>query len=96
MNYKIKVVACIAILLTVAIQACRKDVNPDAIVDAPIVFDAPQGWPQPVYKFENNPLTQAGFTLGRKLFYDKRLSRNNTVSYMCTTGRGYGGSNHAN
>lgn len=28
----------------------------------------------------NNPITDAGATLGRVLFYDKRLSRNNTIS----------------
>ena len=28
-----------------------------------------------------NPITNTGATLGRLLFYDKRLSRNNTVSY---------------
>lgn len=28
----------------------------------------------------NNPITDAGATLGRILFYDKRLSRNNTIS----------------
>jgi hypothetical protein len=27
----------------------------------------------PVYQFEDNPLTEEGFELGRKLFYDGRL-----------------------
>jgi cytochrome c peroxidase len=35
----------------------------------------PRGWPKPVYDFTNNPLTREGFELGRKLFYDGRLSR---------------------
>lgn len=35
----------------------------------------PAGFPQPVYQFEDNPLTEEGFELGRKLFYDGRLSR---------------------
>jgi len=38
-------------------------------------FVTPQGWPQPVYDFKNNPLSAAGFELGRKLFYDGRLSK---------------------
>jgi cytochrome c peroxidase len=41
----------------------------------PIQFIVPKGWPQPVYDFKNNPLTQEGFELGRKLFYDGRLSK---------------------
>jgi cytochrome c peroxidase len=40
----------------------------------------PDGWPQPVYRFENNPLTQEGFELGRELFYEELLSSNNMIS----------------
>lgn len=40
----------------------------------------PKGWPEPHYTFENNKLTKPGFELGRKLFYDPRISKNNTVS----------------
>lgn len=45
-----------------------------------INFTVPQGWPQPIYNFAGNPLTEEGFRLGRKLFYDTRLSRDNTIS----------------
>ena len=41
----------------------------------PISFIVPKGFPDPYYKFKNNPLTKEGFELGRKLFYDGRLSR---------------------
>jgi len=44
-------------------------------VTHPLQFTVPKGWPQPVYDFKNNPLTTEGFELGRKLFYDGRLSR---------------------
>ncbi len=47
---------------------------------ADVSFYIPEGWPKPVYQFEGNPLTKDGFELGRKLFYDVRLSRDNTVS----------------
>jgi hypothetical protein len=40
----------------------------------------PEGWPAPVYAFENNPLSEDGFALGRALFYEKMLSRDNTIS----------------
>ena len=45
-----------------------------------IKFEVPKGWPQPNYTFEKNKLTWAGFELGKKLFYDPRLSRDNSVS----------------
>ena len=41
----------------------------------PLQFTVPKGWPQPVYDFKNNPVTDEGFQLGRKLFYDGRLSK---------------------
>lgn len=37
-------------------------------------------WPKPVYDFAQNPITEEGFELGRKLFYDPQLSRDNTIS----------------
>lgn len=40
----------------------------------------PKGFPKPIYNFKNNPITPAGFTLGRKLFYDEILSRDSSVS----------------
>lgn len=40
----------------------------------------PEGWPQPVYDLSKNPVTAAGFQLGRHLFYDPLLSRDTTIS----------------
>lgn len=40
----------------------------------------PQGFPVPVYQFKDNPLTQEGVDLGRKLFYDGRLSKDGITS----------------
>ena len=41
-----------------------------------IKLQIPKGWPQPPSDiFANNPLTEEGFQLGRKLFYDGRLSK---------------------
>ena len=42
---------------------------------AQINFKVPKGWPAPNYDFKKNPVTQAGFELGKKLFYDGRLSK---------------------
>ncbi|NNV55582.1 cytochrome-c peroxidase [Limnovirga soli] len=46
----------------------------------PLAFVVPKGWPKPVYNFKQNPLTQEGFQLGRKLFYDGRLSKDGNFS----------------
>lgn len=45
-----------------------------------IVFLVPPDWPQPQYDFSKNPLTSEKIELGRMLFYDPILSRNNTIS----------------
>jgi cytochrome c peroxidase len=43
-------------------------------------FVQPSHFPAPVYPFANNPVTEAGFNLGKKLFYDGRLSRDGSIS----------------
>ena len=47
---------------------------------SPIYIDVPNNWPKPQYDFTKNPLTEEGFQLGRNLFYDPILSRDNTIS----------------
>ncbi|XZF12708.1 cytochrome-c peroxidase [Chitinophagaceae bacterium MMS25-I14] len=72
-------VVCIGI-----VSGCRKDpsITDDgkAVSDESVAFAIPQGWPAPVYLFDNNKLTTAGFELGRKIFFDPRLSRDSSVS----------------
>jgi cytochrome c peroxidase len=46
----------------------------------PMTLPIPAGWPAPLYDFKKNPLTREGFELGRKLFYDEKLSRDSTIS----------------
>ncbi|MBC7866172.1 MAG: cytochrome-c peroxidase, partial [Gloeobacteraceae cyanobacterium ES-bin-316] len=44
-------------------------------------FLIPKGWPKPATNyFEKNRLTEQGFQLGKKLFYDSRLSKDREVS----------------
>jgi len=40
----------------------------------------PKGWPKPLYDFSKNPLTAEGIELGRQLFYDTQLSKDETIS----------------
>jgi len=44
------------------------------------LFQKPANFPEPAYSFRDNKVTQKGFELGRKLFYDPVLSANNTIS----------------
>lgn len=50
------------------------------IETTPIHFEIPKNFPKPVYDFKHNQLTEEGFQLGRNLFYDPILSRDNTIS----------------
>ena len=72
-----KILGICSILLFVF--SCKKDA---AIIEVKenIKLVIPNGWPQPEYNFVNNPLTNEGFELGRKLFYDPILSKDNTIS----------------
>jgi cytochrome c peroxidase len=45
-----------------------------------ISFSIPQKWPKPEYNFKSNPLTVDKVLLGRVLFYDPLLSRDNSIS----------------
>lgn len=40
----------------------------------------PEGWPSPVYTFQSNPLSENKFALGRALFYEEMLSKDNSIS----------------
>lgn len=43
-------------------------------------FVQPTNFSSPLYKFSNNPITEKGFYLGKKLFYDGLLSRDGSIS----------------
>lgn len=54
------------------LAACKKNDNPNNLHF--IEQEIPEGFPSPVYRFADNPLSKEGIELGRKLFYDGRLS----------------------
>lgn len=67
-----------AVLFLLALVACR---DPQSPVDEP--FEGPKmpaNFPAPAYNLSQNPVTEAGFNLGKKLFYDKIISRDSTIS----------------
>lgn len=71
---------CLLLALAVLITGCKDDDKEETGSPGPVSFYVPDGFPTPVYSFQNNPLTPAGFALGRKLFYDPILSRDSTIS----------------
>jgi cytochrome c peroxidase len=64
-----------------ALTSCKDDdPSPTPADEAFSRFEIPPHFPPPVYDFSGNPITEAGFELGRKLFFDPRLSRDGSVS----------------
>ncbi|MBI1194020.1 MAG: cytochrome-c peroxidase [Bacteroidetes bacterium] len=69
--------ALLALLgVTLLSQGCQKGEEP---VD-PYAFNYPDYFPDPTYTFDNNPITEQGFKLGKKLFFDPILSRDGTIA----------------
>lgn len=73
-----KLIVICSLLGLVTIASCKKEIIER--VSQFIGFEKPEHFPEPAYHFDTNPVTEDGFELGRRLFYEPRLSRNNTVS----------------
>lgn len=65
------------VVASLFLDACRKN---DSHRTTPLHFTVPAGFPPPQYNFNNEPLTEEAFHLGRKLFYDPGLSKDGTIS----------------
>lgn len=68
-------------LIAILFFSCKVDPK----INAPLPADdlkeiIPEGWPQPAYTFSVNTITQEKFILGRSLFYEDKLSKNDSVS----------------
>lgn len=50
------------------------------ITEKDVRLNIPRGFPKPVYDFKNNKLSPSVFTLGRTLFYDPKLSKDQSTS----------------
>jgi cytochrome c peroxidase len=59
------------------LAACTPDREAAPEVD---LSAAPLDFPEPVYQYQDNPVTKEGLELGRKLFYDPMLSKDGTIS----------------
>ncbi|UKT65293.1 cytochrome-c peroxidase [Pedobacter mucosus] len=69
------------LFLSIALMyACSKNYDEIKLEETKISFAIPSNFPASAYNFENNKLTNAGFALGKTLFYDARLSADKSVS----------------
>jgi len=76
---KLKIIA--VLLFSIAMMyACSKNNGEIKPAEKVVTFTQPTNFPAPVYNFEDNKLTNAGFLLGKKLFYEARLSADKSVS----------------
>ncbi len=78
----IKMVRKMGILLTILLSfaACSDDVMEPVDKDEAYKLEIPAGFPEMTFDISGNPVTVNGVALGKKLFYEGRLSRNNTIS----------------
>lgn len=65
------------ILTSVFASACKDGSDRDLPFVGP---QLPANFPPPTYDLAQNPVTEAGFALGKKLFYDKILSRDGSIA----------------
>jgi len=68
----------IIIGILVLIWACKK--GEDQLTELIPEFVSPSNFPNPTYDFTRNTITKDGFELGKRLFFDAQLSRNNTIA----------------
>lgn len=71
----IVVLATLVGLLAGVPSGCSKEAGTKGLT--PLSVPRPAGFPEPVSWYRDNPVTQEGFELGRRLFYDGRLSIDN-------------------
>jgi cytochrome c peroxidase len=62
------------------IDACKKNDRSSTTLPTVIALEVPSNFPQPEDIFKDNPLTNEGFALGRKLFYDGQLAKDGIAS----------------
>lgn len=67
----------ILLLILPLFWSCSDD---DEYQNIPLVFEIPSNFPPLAYDVANNPPTEKGFELGKKLFYDGRLASDGIVS----------------
>lgn len=77
---KVIIISLIAGIIICCAGFDKKPVQNSAPHTDSIRFRVPDNFPAPVYQFTNNTITDAGFILGRALFYDTLLSKDRSIS----------------
>lgn len=67
------------VLAFIGLASCSPD-DASSYTDVPLEVVRPSNFPELAYNLSVNPPTQAGFELGKKIFYDGRLSADGTIS----------------
>lgn len=67
------------LLILPLLWGCSNDQD-DVYQNIPLEFKVPSNFPSLAYDLANNPPTQKGFELGKKLFYEGRLASDGIVS----------------
>lgn len=68
------------VILVLLILGCASDNDDSSYQNIPIDYQIPSNFPPLAYNMANNPLTEKGFELGKKIFYDGRLASDGVVS----------------
>ena len=77
---KMKKILIAVVFVQYCLVSCSKDDGVGSYVNKPLSLEVPSNFPELVYDLENNPLTEAGFELGKELFFDGRLSSNGAIA----------------
>jgi cytochrome c peroxidase len=76
-SFRLALALAISFSFLAVLAACHSDEEEPALFRG---FVQPDGFPETTYDFSRNEVTQEGFELGKKLFFEPRLSRNNTIA----------------
>lgn len=76
-----KQITILLVVITISLTSCSEDDTSNyQAVDEPYNFEIPSNFPEIQYPIGNNPPSKFGVELGRKLFYDGRLSSTGLVN----------------
>ena len=67
-------------LIMVSIFSCSESSDIAKYEPVSVDVEIPSNFPDMVYNLDNNPITEAGFELGKDLFYEGRLSSNDAIA----------------
>lgn len=82
-----------ALVVLLPLTSCSDDSGYEP-VNKVLELNVPSNFPPLAQDMSGNPPTQKGFELGRKLFYDGRLSADNTISCSFCHEQGYAFTHH--